>query len=117
MRIKFKKLEVDSHNGWRAYWWKGHESKETSVCIIEIDPGKSLDHIHLLPEEFETEVILDGEATYSGSINTKLKSGDVVEQRGKSGLIKIQNRSNKPLRILCINKPPWQSSHETIFTK
>jgi len=112
MKTKIIKLKVDKHNGWKAYWWKGFETKSESVCLIEITPGKSLDHQHLLSTEDEYEIILEGKASYKGEINKTLKFGDVIEQKGKSGLIKIKNKGKKPLRILCINRPPWKQEHE-----
>lgn len=115
MKTNIKKLKIDKHNGWKAYWWDGFETKEESVCLIEIEPGKSLDHMHLLAEEIETEIILDGEATYEGDIHGTFRPGDVIEQKGKSKLIKIKNTGNKPLRILCVNRPPWRQEHEKNF--
>ena len=115
MKIKLKELKIDKHNGWKAYWWEGFESKDESVCIIEIEPGKSLNHKHLLSGEDEYEIILEGEATYEGDINKTLRFGEVIEQLGKSNLIKIKNMGDKPLKILCVNRPVWKPEHEEIF--
>jgi len=115
MKIKIKKFKVDKHKGWKAYWWDGFETKSESVCLIEIAPGESLNHQHLLSKENEYEIILEGKANYEGEINKTFKFGDVIEQKGKSGLIKIKNGGKKPLRILCINRPPWRQKHERIF--
>jgi uncharacterized cupin superfamily protein len=117
MKYNLHKWRVDKHSGWRAYWWKGHEEKDLSFCIIEIDPGKSLDHRHINPNEHETEVILEGESFYEGEVNKKLKEGDVIDQYGISELIKLKNVGDKPLKLLCINRPPWKEEDEEIYTK
>ena len=115
MKTKIKKLQIDQHKGWKACWWEGFESKDESVCIIEIEPGKSLNHKHLLKTEHEFEIILDGEATYKGAINGVFHFGDVVEQTGTSDLIKIKNTGDKTLRLICVNRPPWRPEHEEIL--
>lgn len=84
---------------------------------MEFDPGCKFKHIHLLPNEHEIEIVLEGEGKYSGAINKKVKPGDIIEQIGKGELITIENTGKKPLRILCINRPPWRKSHEEIFTE
>lgn len=115
MKTKIIKLKVDKHNGWKACWWEGLETKEESVCIIEIEPGKSLKHTHLLKEGFEIEVVLDGKAKYEGEINKTFHTGDIIEQKGRSELIEIKNIGSTRLRILCINRPPWRQEHEKNF--
>ena len=117
MKFNLHKWKVDNHQGWKVYYWPGHEEKSLSICIIEIDPGKSLDHKHINPKEHETEIILEGEAYYEGEINKKLKAGNVIDQYGTSSLIKLKNIGKTPLRFICINRPPWEEEDEEIYTR
>lgn len=117
MKFEIHPWKIDKHKGWKAYWWKGNDDGKSSICIIEIDPGKSLDHKHINPNEHETEIILEGVAFYEGDINKKLKAGEVIDQYGTSNLIKIKNVGDAPLKLLCINRPPWKESDEEMYTK
>lgn len=115
MELKITKLIVNQNKGWKAYYWDEPEEKDLSICVLEIEPGGVIDHAHLLETEFESEIIMEGEATYEGEIDGVYKFGDILNQFGKSGRIKLYNKSNKPLKILCINRPPWRPEHEKSF--
>ncbi len=117
MKLIKRRLKIRKNNGWKAITWDGNRTKKESLCILEIAPGKSLVHIHLLSNMHEYEIILEGVATYEGAISGVFKFGDILEQKGKSGLIKIKNKGRKPLKILCINRPPWNVKHEKILSK